>query len=58
MVAKLVPDDFNPTENEMDARIFYEITGERLPGFADKLRDEDSSGSESDGDPLQYAVGR
>ena len=55
MVVKLVSDDFKPTVNEMDARIFYEITGERLPGFGDKLHDEDSSGSESesvsDGDP-------
>ena len=51
MVAKLVSDDFHPTENEMDARIFYEITGERLPGFEDKLRDQDSSGSESTDPP-------
>lgn len=51
MVAKLVSDDFNPTTNEMDARIFYEITGERLPGFEAILRDEDSSDSDTDDPP-------
>ena len=52
MLSKLISEDFKPTENEMDARIFYEITGEALSGFEAKLQDVDSMGSEgADPDP-------